>query len=36
MPGSDSGKLFMWESETLYTWLLIAPVASGVGCLEAE
>ena len=36
MPGPDSGKRFLRERESLYTWVPIAAVASGVACLEAE
>lgn len=30
MAGFDSRKLFLWERESLYTWVLIAAMASGV------
>lgn len=36
MAGPDSRKLFSWERESLYTWVLIAAVASGVSYVEAE
>lgn len=36
MAGSDSRKLFLWERESLYTWVLIAAVASGVSYVKAE